>query len=164
MTRLNKIAWVIVMLFCWALFCLGILWPVVSYGQSIPKECDPEDPKSCVQALLEGERAPFAGQLLTPRRAAKLAVLAEGCQAQIELAVEAEREMTNLLLDDEEALRASEAEGAQLQRDLLLKRIAALEAELTPPWYERTPVVAALSVAATVGVLVVSVYAVQATR
>jgi hypothetical protein len=140
--------------------CL-LLWPVAAWSQTLPKVCDPDDAKSCVQPLLEGEAAPFAGQLLTTRRAAKLAILASGCQERVDLEMGRERELGMVALNGEKALRVSAVDSAKLQRDLLLTRMGELERSLTPPWYERPAFVAVVTVAATVAVLAASVQTVR---
>ena len=147
-----------------ALIGLLVCWPISGKAQTFPPTCDPDDPKSCVQPLVKGEPAPFDGQLMSNRRAAKLAVAAGGCQDRVDLVTERERELAKVILDGEKALRASDQAGAQLQRDLLMKRMAEMEDILTPRWFERPAFVAAVTVVATVAVLVVSVKTVQALK
>lgn len=139
-------------------------WSAAAGAQALVKVCDPEDPKSCVQPLVTGDPAPFDGQLMTNRRAAKLAVLAGGCQDRIDLAVARERELATIQLYGEKALRTSDQASAQLQKDLLLKRMAEMEGILTPRWYERPAFVTAVTAVATVAVLAVSVKTVQALK
>jgi hypothetical protein len=133
-------------------------------AQALPKSCDPDDPKSCVQPLMEGEPAPFSGQLMTGRRAAKLAVLAGGCQDRVDLAVGETRELGTIDLNAEKALRASDQAAFQLQKDLLMRRMAEMEDTLAPRWYERPAFVAAVTAVVTVAVLAVSVKTVQALK
>lgn len=128
--------------------------------QTPDRACDPADPKSCVQAVTEGQVVPFTGVLMTLRRAAKLGVAAEGCQERVELAVEREQELAQVKLLGERQLRENDRQTSQLQVDLLQRRMA----ELAPAWYERPAFVAPLTAALTVAVLVLSVKTVQALR
>jgi len=142
-------------------FLATVSWPISGKAQTFPKVCDPDDPKSCVQPLTAGEVAPFDGQLLTNRRAAKLAVAAGGCQDRLDLATERERELAAIQVAGEKALRDSDRITAQIQKDLLLKRMADLEDTIKPHWYERPAFVAGVASVVTVALLVVSVRAVQ---
>jgi len=125
------------------------------------KVCDPQDPKSCVQAVTAGEVVPFDGQLLTPRRAARLAVAADGCVDRVGLAIEEQKAVAAQQIAGERSLRANEVVSCKLQTDTLTKRMVAMEEILTPKWYERPAFVAIVSSAVTVALLVVSVKAVQ---
>jgi len=135
-----------------------------SFAQSLPKSCDPDDPKSCVQHLLEGDVAPFTGQLMSNRRAAKLVVSAGGCQEKLDLVVEREKALALIALEGEKALRASDQVGAQLQKDLLLKRMSEMEEALAPRWYERPSFVSAVTAVVSIAILAVSVKTVQALK
>lgn len=143
---------------------LTLACPAGGKAQAFPRICDPDDAKSCVQPVAAGEPAPFDGQLMTNRRAAKLAVLAGGCQDRVDLEVARERELAAIALNGEKALRASDQATAQVKVDLLMKRMAEMEDILTPRWYERPAFVSAVAVVATVAVLVVSVKTVQALK
>jgi len=138
-----------------SIFCLI---PRTAFSQKI---CDPDDGKSCVTPIVEGEPAPFSGQLLSARKAAKLAVLAGGCQERIDLAVDREKSLYELRLAGERALRDSDRVGAKLKEDLLLRRMAEMEQILTPPWYERPAIVSAVTAVASIAVLAVAVKTVQ---
>lgn len=50
-------------------------------------ECAEDDPTACALPMERGDKAPFAGQLLTPSLAIKLGQEAESCPARIELEV-----------------------------------------------------------------------------
>lgn len=131
----------------------------LSAPPSLQPACDPQDSRSCVQPLLEGEAAPFTGQLLTPRRAAKLAVKAGQCKERIRLET---TRISNLLLVDLEAERAkrtNDAKHHQLQLDLMKARL--VEASQRE-WYEHPVLVAAFAVAATSLVYVGAVKTVEA--
>ena len=140
------------------LVCLSVFLASPALAQKV---CDPEDPKSCVQALIQGETVPFDGQLMTPRRAAKLAVLANGCQDRVALCREEEQALSATKLAGEEALRKSDELSCTMQKETLMKRMQGLEELLTPKWYERPAFVAIVASTVTVALLVVSVKAVQ---
>jgi len=123
--------------------------------------CDLDDVTSCVQPLSQGEAAPFAGQLLTNKRAAKLAVLAGGCQDRIDLNVAQTQAIATVQLQGAQALRVSDKEACGLQRDLLLQRMAEMKSALEIPWYERPAFVSVVSAVTTVAVLALAVKTVQ---
>jgi len=130
-------------------------------AQTAEAVCDPNDPKSCVQALTVGQPAPFTGVLLTYRRAAKLGVLAEGCQERIDLTAQREKEIAEVKLLGEKLLRENDQKVSQLQQDLLKKRLQEQVEELPPHWYEKPAFVTIVTAAVTVGVLAMSVKAIQ---
>ena len=130
-------------------------------AQTPEAACDPGDPKSCVQALNAGQPAPFTGMLLTYKRAAKLGVLAEGCQERVDLTVQREQEIAQVKLLGEQQLRENDQKVSQLQQDLLRKRLLEQADELPPHWYERPAFVTIITAAVTVGVLAMSVKAIQ---
>jgi len=138
---------------------------VLTLSLSIPapfeKNCDPDDPKSCVQAVLEGQPVPFAGVLLTTRRAVRLGVLAEGCKDQIGLAVSEEKELGAIQVSSCEAKRANDSESSKFKIDLLLSRLKDAEEMYAPRWYERPIFVAGVAAISTTALMVVSVKAVQ---
>jgi len=140
------------------------LWAVQGAAQTAEAVCDPNDPKSCVQGLTVGQPAPFTGMLLTYKRAAKLGVLAEGCQERVDLSVLREQEVAQVKLLGEQQLRENDQKISQLQQDLLKKRLQEQAEELPPHWYERPAFVTIITAAVTVGVLAMSVKAVQALK
>lgn len=99
-----------------------------------------------------GERAPFAGQLLTPQLALRVGQGAGGCAARIQAAVgrcqqDADIELAaakQMTFADTEAARAQQAD-LQAQLDETQKQLAAA----TPPWFAQPwfvgPVAAVLS-------------------
>lgn len=143
---------------------LVTLYAARGAAQTPDKACDPNDPKSCVQALTEGQAAPFSGMLLTLRRAAKLGVAAEGCQERVDLAIQREQELAQVKFQGLQQLRDNDRLTAQLQADLLHKKIAEQTENLPPRWYERPAFVTIVTAAVTVGVLAMSVKAVQALK
>ena len=149
-----------------ALLAISLLTLCAARGaaQSPEAACDPGDPKSCVQGLTVGQPAPFTGMLLTYRRAAKLGVLAEGCQDRVDLGIQREKEIADVRLLGEQQLRENDRKVSQLQLDLLRKRLQEQVEELPPRWYERPAFVTIVTAAVTVGVLAMSVKAVQALK
>lgn len=133
-------------------------------AQTPDAACDPNDAKSCVQPLIAGQAAPFTGLLLTPRRAAKLGVMAGECEARVALAVDREQELAQVKLQGAQQLRDNDKQGAQLQVDLLMRRMAEQEKALTHRWYEHPAFVATLTAVTTVAVLALSVKTVQALK
>jgi hypothetical protein len=146
----------------WSVLLAGSLTLCAARGaaQTPDAACDPNDPKSCVQPLSVGQAAPFAGLLLTPRRAAKLGVMAGECQARVDLGVEREQELAQVKLQGLQQLRDNDKQAAQLQIDLLTRRMA----DLAPRWYEHPAFVAVLTGLTTVAVLALSVKTVQALK
>ena len=71
-----------------------IFWIALLSVDPSPKSCVEGDPEDCRQTVSQGEETPFDGQLLTPRRAARLAVQAGQCQ---ERTVEAVSKAVRLL-------------------------------------------------------------------
>lgn len=129
----------------------------------LPKACDPADALSCVQPLRLGDVAPFDGQLLTPRRAAHLAVVASGCRDLVDLELSRERDLGALRLAAERAMRENDRTAAKLRETVLLKEIETRE-EPAVSWYSRPPVVVGCTVVAIVAILVASVQLIQAVK
>lgn len=128
------------------------------------KHCDPKDAKSCVQAVSEGETVPFAGQLMTHRRAAKLVTTTEQCADERALDLEEASELHQIQLDLLKKQRANDQEAAKMKLDLVMKRMEQMEEELAPKWYERPPFVATVTVVLTVAVFVSAVKTVEALK
>ena len=137
------------------------LWVAPGYAQTADRVCDPADPKSCVQVVTEGQPAPFSGVLMTGRRAAKLGVLAEGCQDRLDLAVDAAKELAAIQVRGIQAMRQNDVDSGKFQRDLLLKKLQDAEELYSPRWYERPAFAATVTAVVTVAVLAISVKTVQ---
>lgn len=131
--------------------------PTTVDAQTHPPQCSKTDPKDCVQPLLEGESAPFSGQLLTNRRAAKLAVKADQCGERVQLAIEETLAKAALDLQLEKALRANDLEAWQQKEKLLTQAVQ-------KPWWEHPVVVATITVIATSAVYWGAVEVVKATK
>lgn len=94
---------------------------------SAPKlaaQCAPDDPQDCVQPLLKGEPAPFTGQLLTMRRAAKVAVFQLQLEERVQLELLRHVEPLKIDLEAQKRLTASLEQArkeAQAAYELQLK-------------------------------------------
>lgn len=133
-------------------------WSVLHAEPKHEPVCDPQDPKSCVQLLLEGEKAPFTGQLLTIRRAAKAAVGLMMCDDRIKLKLAEANELWGIKLDLAKRLAAADLEAAQAKIKVLQKALQ----ERRPPWYHHPAWVAGLTTTILVGILVASIKIYQA--
>ena len=131
------------------------------YAQTENRQCDPNDPKSCVQGLTEGQQAPFTGLLLTPKRAAKLAVMAEGCQAKIDIMLEEAKETEKARFQNVTTILKNNLDSFNFQKDLLLQRLKDAKELYSPDWYEKPAFVAGTTAIITVGILVLSVKTIQ---
>lgn len=128
---------------------------VCVFAQQLDKECDPDDSESCSQPLIEGETAPFSGQLLTPRMAIKLGQRAASFDVRLELEMERVRGQFQLDLELEKKLHKIDQESCDRQVSLLTDR---LEKAKIDKWYQHPLFVASLSVVLTVGILGGSAY------
>ncbi len=133
----------------------------VSAQTTHTKQCDPDDAKSCVQPILVGEEAPFSGQLLTFRRAAKLAVKAGQCKERVQLAQDEARELAQIEVKTLESILENRQQSHEVQLDLMKRRMEELENSLVAPWYERPAFVLPVSVLGTIGVMTLSVKTLQ---
>lgn len=124
------------------------------------KKCDPEDPESCVQIVAAGEEVPFAGALMTFRRAARLTVAAEQCDDLRALDLGEAHELHQIQLKAMQDQRDADAETHELQLGLYQQR----EEELAPVWYEHPIFVAGVSIALTALVFVGAVETVKALK
>ena len=142
--------------------CLG-LWAAPGAAQTPPgRECDPQDPKKCSQPLLEGQAAPFAGQLLTPRLAIDLGQKASGCDARMQLELDRVNGLAAAKADLDLKLLTIERDSALAEKKVLQDALAKTKDLVPPPpWYERPAVVATLGVVVTVGVMFLAVKTVQ---
>lgn len=96
------------------------------------KSCTKNDPEDCRQTVKAGEVVPFDGQLMTPRRASRLAVMAGQCRLKIDTAVEEMKMLLGLDLKLEQQMRANDNDHAKREIELLTRRLE----EVQPSWYE----------------------------
>jgi len=145
----------------WLWLSILIVSPVAGTENA---SCLENDPTSCRQTVREGELVPFDGQLMTPKRAATLAVAAGQCQDRIAMEVSQAVELMKIDLQLQEQLRANDKEHAQKQLDLLMTELE-LTRELTEPSFWEHPVLwFTLGVAATVAAVGITVAVLDATR
>lgn len=138
------------------------LWAAPGRAEPAPGDCDPQDPKKCATGLLEGQKAPFGGQLLTPKLAVDLGLKADRCDERLKLELS---RVTGLAAVQKEL----DLKLLTIERDTEKAKVEALQKALKktedlvpkPPWYEHPAFVATVTVVATVAVLFLSVKAVQ---
>ena len=111
--------------------------------------CSTENPADCVYPIAEGEVAPFAGQLITMERAARLVVASESCGAYMRTELERARGLYELRLAYCAAEKQSQAEANVAQLAALQRRLEAVEGP-SLPWWQRPEFVS--SAALTAGV------------
>jgi len=109
-------------------------------------ECDPEHPKRCSTGLQEGQKAPYAGQLLTPELALFLGGAAEDCPDRIRVEVQKATGDLEIDLALAKRLREIDQEGCTAKLEAVQTEESLLEQVLTHPalWF-------VVGVAATVG-------------
>lgn len=112
--------------------------------------CDPTEPDSCIYPISEGEPAPYSGQLITNRRAARLVLSMETCGALVGLETDRTRDEWSVKYGMLEDQCRVDQEAATKQFDAMQKR---LEAATAPKqWWQQPVMAAALSAAATMTV------------
>lgn len=107
--------------------------------------CDPADPSKCSTGILQGQTAPYSGQLLTPALAIDLGLKAQFCDTRVALEVGHAKALLQLEVDTAKRLREIDAAASQAAQEALLRRL-----EAATPWYERPWFVAGVSVAGAV--------------
>lgn len=100
--------------------------------------CDPLDPKSCSTPLKDGEAAPYAGQLLTPKLAITLGQKAQWCDQRWQLKLDREVGLLQVELDKERQLRKIDVESYQAQIKLYQKSLESGIPFYREPWFVAT--------------------------
>lgn len=122
-------------------------------------ECDEDNWALCAQPLMQGQPAPFDGQLLTPELAIKLGQKALDFDIELSIQMGRQQKLHEIELNYQKELYEIEAKGAEDKIALLERR---LEEASTVPWY-RTPVfVAVVSCVSTGLVFVGAAYLIRA--
>jgi hypothetical protein len=119
-------------------------------------DCREEFPKRCTAGLQAGQEAPFTGVLLTGDLAAHLFLVEKNLDKRVQLAVK----------------HATARKGVDIQYEKDLRKIdqAAFDEKLRvlqeaqPAWYEHPLFVAPIAIAATLGVILVSVEVMEARK
>lgn len=125
------------------------LW-LVLLGAPEPDQryCDPGEPRHCAVGLQEGQKAPFAGQLLSDDLAVSLGLKADGCDARLAIEVDFAKRAAGVELGLERQLRAIDQDACKQATALLQRRLE--EALAPPPVYERPWFVATVTAVLTV--------------
>lgn len=145
-------------------WCVLLVSLIVSWGlptQAYDKECDADDPEACSQPLMEGEVAPFSGQLLTPTLAIKLGQKAAEFDIRLEIELRYHKKMFELDLDLEKKLHEIDNKACTEKVDLLTERLR--DAKLDH-WYQHPFFVATVSVVLTTGLFIGGVYLLRSVR
>ena len=139
--------------------CCIILLASSSALAAEPTTCpDPDHPDRCfATGLVEGEQAPFDGDLLTPELSIHWAQTADNAQQKIDLAVTATTAAWRVHRDHERRLRVIDNRAGERRLKTQKEHYARLLSEARPDWYE-TPIPVALAATALVlGVLVLAI-------
>lgn len=129
-----------------------VFWFVLWLSSPLHAEriCINDDPRLCSQPIRAGEKASFAGQLLTPQFAIRLGQKIERCELTFDLELEARMKMIKMDLEFERKLRTND-------RKMFEGTISNLRSELAQPkisWYEH-PVFVAVTTATLVTLIFV---------
>lgn len=127
---------------------VGILLEPFTAVLSAPKyeaQCDPKNPKNCSQPLLQGEVAPFSGQLLPTDFAINLGQKAYWCEERLQLKLKLETQKLEIDLQAAKNILELQTKSHQQEIDLLTER---LKEAHDRPWIEKPVVVSALTVVA----------------
>jgi len=150
------------------LMLAGLLLALCSIAHGAEKVCDPENPEHCSQPLLQDEKAPFAGQLLTTKLAIDQATKAHDCEAVTEMVVGEAQDSLQLKLDREIALRAIDLRTAAAREEVLRKAAERAQEAAERAWWESPTLWYVLGVftgvAATVGAVYAGVEITKANR
>ncbi len=146
----------------WLSFWLGlsVLVAPATVGAA-EKHCDPERPDHCVQAVKAGEEVPFAGQLLTTKKAISLGQKAVHCDERTELKVEGLQNEHRRALRGEVERREIQKTGFQERIDGLKERLAEAKKEQERPLIEHPVIVTLITTGVIGGVFALSVWAVS---
>lgn len=114
-------------------------------------ECDEKNWALCAQPLLQGERAPFDGQLLSPELAIELGQKALDFDIEMSIRLDRQRQLHDIEMAYQKEIHDLDNAAAEKQIDLLAKE---LEEASAVPWY-RTPVFVAVVSCVTTGLVFV---------
>lgn len=129
-----------------------------AFGQELlakPK-CKDADQQLCVAALAEGQKAPFAGQLMTPRMAAEIAVRADQADERVSAAEERVAGIWQAKLDYEKELRRIDVETKDGHIKWWTAEAAALREQINGPFYREPWFVATVSVILTISTIYIT--------
>ena len=98
--------------------------------------CDPEAPTQCAVPLLEGQPAPFAGQLLTTDLALSLGLAADQCGIRTRLEVATATKAAEIRCARDRALLRIDLDTATVERDVLRVALEAAQARTGWSFYD----------------------------
>lgn len=139
---------------------LIINWSTRAWGQQFEKECDESDVEKCSQPLMEGDLAPFSGQLLTPKLAIDLGQKAAEFDIRLKIELEHQDKLNKLDLKLEKEKHQIDQNACTEKVDLLTDQLKDAKVER---WYQHPLFVAPVSVVLTALVFIGAIYAVDAT-
>lgn len=130
----------------------------------IEVDCRKSHPSRCTAGMYAKEKAPFDGVLMTGDLAAYLYLTEKNEQKRIDLAVKKATELKDLEIQHQKDLREIDKEA--FEEKLQIKDEAhAQQLELVRrPWYEHPAFIIPVTVAATIGVVMVTKEVIEATK
>ena len=139
---------------------LVINWSAPAWAQEFEKECDKDDSEKCSQPLIEGDVAPFSGQLLTPKLAIALGQKAAEFDVRLKIELEHMNKLHKLNLNLEKKKHQIDQNACTEKVDLLTNQLKDAKIE---HWYQHPLFVAPVSVVLTALIFIGATYAVNAT-
>lgn len=136
----------------WLLFFALLAEPIII-------DCRLDYPTYCSSSLEPGEGAPFLGVLVSPPLAAHLYLTEKNEQRRIDAAVKRAVELQNVKLIHEKELRQIEREQAAQKLVTTQSAQAAQLDAVRPSWYEHPAFLIPVTVAATLGAVLLAVEA-----
>ena len=116
--------------------------------------CDPDDPAKCSVELVKGDKAPFYGQLLTPKLSIALSRGIDDCYKLSETDMRFAKKEAKLHIEHEQSLRKSDATSCALEMDVMKADRDRWKAFSEIPFY-REPWFIATVTAVGVGALII---------
>lgn len=131
-----------------------LLLSVAIFAAPAAPDCDPTDAEKCAVAIEIGVKAPFTGQLLTPKLAIDLGMKAKNADQRIALEVRYAKRELQLDLNLEQALCQNRDAAHALEIESITRDRDAWQQAAVVPFY-RQPWVVATASALAVSVLFV---------
>ncbi|UCG51425.1 MAG: hypothetical protein JSW58_14755, partial [Candidatus Latescibacterota bacterium] len=139
--------------------CLLLVRPPGVLAQGLPAECDPDDPDLCSKPMVQGEVAPFNGQLVTPKLLISLGLNAESFDARLKLEIDRVEGTYKADLEYAETRYKNLQESTDKQIQLLTGE---LEKATNRVWYEHPGFIIACTLVAAVLIFVATAYLIEA--
>lgn len=139
---------------------------VLTFGaDDVPEvDCREDFPARCTSGLEAGQKAPFAGVLLTGDLGAHLFLVEKNQKKRIDAVVKKERDTAKTKLDYEKDLRHIDQNAFEEKLDIIKEAHARDLENIRPAWYEHPAFVIPVAVVATVGIIAISVKVMEARR